>query len=114
MTHTCQREGCTREAIGVVALQLFPPETVMQHYRTRAPLTSVVLDLNVCQQHADEVKPQDLLGDRLEPIAAAVQQHSGFVVDVSGTRLAVLPFTHPDVLRVRARPVMLDEGGRAA
>lgn len=98
----CNRNGCEKPAAGVLAIQLFPPASVMKHYRSALPLTHVVIGLELCEEHAREVVPAAMLGANFGPLVATVERATGTTVDVEATKPVLLPFDHPDVLRLRA------------
>lgn len=98
----CNRNGCDQPADGMLAIEFYPPAAVLRHYRTTRPLTHVVIGLELCAKHAAEVNAVTFLGDNMAPLVETVQRATGTAVDVESSRAVLLPFDHPDVVRLRA------------
>lgn len=96
----CKRDDCVAPAVCVFGITLYPPAAVMKFYKTDRPLTRLILGLEVCQAHFDEVKsPFDLMPrDKLLPLARVCEQSSSTAVDLEASKLVAVSLDDPEYL----------------
>lgn len=100
----CQRDGCGEQAGGVLALQFFPHKALMILHNKHEQITHIIVDIELCEKHKDEVKPRAFLDPKLlESMVRMVEKASGITVDQMATKAALVPFDHPDVVVLRSR-----------
>lgn len=100
----CERSGCDRPAAGFMALQLFAAPATRLHDGAAQPLRQFATGPQLCQQHAAEVDIASQ-AETIETIARSAESQTGTVIDRAATKLVLLAFDHPDVLRLQAGEV---------
>lgn len=98
----CDRTGCSAPAAGALGFNIYPPKAVMKHHKTDKPLSRLLTGLHVCQAHAKEADPVEMLGARIWPLVKTIERSSGVQVDMAATKAVVVPFTDPEWLRMVA------------
>jgi hypothetical protein len=96
----CERSGCDRPAVGFMALQLFAAPAKCLHDGAAMPLRQFATGPQLCRLHADEVDVASQ-ARTVETIARSTESQTGVVIDRAATKLVLLPFDHPDVLRLQ-------------
>lgn len=98
----CSKEDCCHDAACVPALVFYPPRSVMNYYRTNAPLTRAILDLPLCAGCFLQTRVSDLATlDTLQGFARMIERSSGTACDVAGTKVARVELDDPEYLLLK-------------
>lgn len=98
-TNKCALEDCTSVPEVVIGLQIFPPKSVMEFYKTNAPLTRMIMGLKVCRSCCSKLTFKDVITpEHFLPICKMVEKANGTAVDVEATKLVPVEFDDPEYL----------------
>ena len=107
----CARAGCTAAATCAVGIAIYPHRSLLTFYRTTQWLTRMILGLELCDVHFEEVRAEGAFAlmprTHLEPIAALCARSSRVAVDVEASAIVPVRLDDPDYL------VLLDQRGQA-
>lgn len=95
----CAREGCPRAAEVVLGLEIYPPKSVMEFYKTTDCLTRMLISLKVCRECVAKLTFKDVIRpEQFLPICGMVEKTNGTAVDVEATKVVAVEYDDPDYL----------------
>jgi hypothetical protein len=96
---------CPTPADGVIGIELYPFASLMQLRGLTTPLTRMILNMPVCQQHREEFVVDDVLTpEALAAIIRQIEHESHVMVDPKGAKITRVAFDDRDYLMLeRAR-----------
>lgn len=88
--HKCAKVGCTANSDGVLAIDFYPHQAVMDHYRTNKPLSSILMGLHVCKDHIPDVNIWPIAS--MAPYIQIIENQTGTVIDLKGCKVRLVDY----------------------
>jgi hypothetical protein len=90
---------CPTPADGVIGIELYPFASLMQLRGLTNPLTRMILNMPVCEQHRAEFVIDDVLNpEALAVIVRELEHRTSVSVDPKATKISRVAFDDPDYL----------------